>query len=539
MSLKNIIENNHYPIVFIGSGISKRYIQDSPAWIDLIEEYWKQEFPNENLYTFFHNLDLKNGDATKDQQDFIANTKAMDRIEEHFNALFYQEERDVTGLTIKEAQQKRLSPFKYDLANKFSDFRLKSDIDTSEYKLFKQFINKSRMIITTNYDEFIEKSLNSINSKPNVYVGQNGLFDNNAGWSELYKIHGSVTDPQTIVINSDDYNKYDENSILLSAKILSSMIDSPIIFLGYSLTDRNIRKLLNDFSQQLPAEDTRKSANRIYVIQYEKNQMETTEELVSDPILNFNYTLINTDNYSKIYSDISKINEGASPYEVRKYQDLIRKIIVDYGSRGSLESVLVSPQDLSDISNQIDQGKPIVVAMGDAKYFYVYPDLLSYIKDYFNETNNYLPAVALSFVAHDGNRLTKTPFSRYLKSVDQSSLKLKDNDVEKLNHKIQNCPSLDSIINSIGNWARIDISSIEEAKNITSRSKMFMVLTYNLKRLDKTDLHDFILNSAIPLFEKSVKDQTNLRTDVRKFLLGYDLLVNGDLKEIKKPAQNP
>ncbi len=63
--------------------------------------------------------------------------------------------------------------------------------------------------------------------------------------------------------------------------------------------------------------------------------------------------------------------------------------------------------------------------MGDAKYFYVYPDLLSYIKDYFNETNNYLPAVALSFVAHDGNRLTKTPFSRYLKSVDQSSLKLK------------------------------------------------------------------------------------------------------------------
>ncbi|WP_027821348.1 hypothetical protein [Lactiplantibacillus plantarum] len=83
--------------------------------------------------------------------------------------------------------------------------------------------------------------------------------------------------------------------------------------------------------------------------------METTEELVSDPILTFNYTLINTDNYSKIYSDISKINEGASPYEVRKYQDLIRKIIVDYGSRGSLESVLVSPQDLSDISNQIDQ----------------------------------------------------------------------------------------------------------------------------------------------------------------------------------------
>ena len=118
-------------------------------------------------------------------------------------------------------------------------------------------------------------------------------------------------------------------------------------------------------------------------------------------------------------------------------------------------------------------------------------------------------------------------------------MKLKDNDVERLNHKIQNCPSLDSIINSIGNWARIDISSIEEAKNITSRSKMFMVLTYNLKRLDKTDLHDFILNSAIPLFEKSVKDQTNLRTDIRKFLLGYDLLVNGDLKEIKKPAQNP
>ncbi|MEN1930954.1 MULTISPECIES: hypothetical protein [Staphylococcus] len=40
--LDELIENNEFPIIFIGSGISKRFLDNSPSWIDLLEECWKK-----------------------------------------------------------------------------------------------------------------------------------------------------------------------------------------------------------------------------------------------------------------------------------------------------------------------------------------------------------------------------------------------------------------------------------------------------------------------------------------------------------------
>ncbi|AXU29689.1 TPA: hypothetical protein ACKONR_000647 [Clostridioides difficile] len=37
-----LIEKNEFPIVFIGSGISKRYLKNYPSWDGLLEELWKK-----------------------------------------------------------------------------------------------------------------------------------------------------------------------------------------------------------------------------------------------------------------------------------------------------------------------------------------------------------------------------------------------------------------------------------------------------------------------------------------------------------------
>ncbi|MFT9005529.1 MAG: SIR2 family protein [Liquorilactobacillus hordei] len=542
MSLKEMIQNNHYPIVFIGSGISKRYLNNFSAWHELIEEYWNLVFKDENLYSFLREINQKHRNGSKEEQDFAANTEAVDKIEKRFNDLFFSQKIEVSNLSLKDAQQKRISPFKFDLANRFSHYEFNKDLDKEEYKLFIQFLHKSRMIITTNYDEFLENSLKKEFPKEehDIFVGQEGLFDSNSGWSEIYKIHGSISNPNSIVINSKDYDRYDNHSILISAKILSSMIDSPVIFLGYSLKDRNVRRLLTDFSTQLPREDTRKSANRIFVVQFERGMHDLKEELVKDPQYNFDYTLISTDNYASIYSQILNINEGATPYEVHRYQKLIKKIIIDSGAKGSLQSVLISPTDLENLASEIDKGKPIVVAMGDAKYFYVYPDLLSYVKDYFEETHNYLPAVALSFVAHDGNRLTRTPFSKYLKNVDLNSLKLPANDLEKLSNKIDNCSKLDDVIKKIPKYHCIEYSSLKEllAEN-WSKDKLLNVIIFNIKRFEILDLKNFLLNTVLEWFADSIKMNLTLRSNIRKFLFAYDLLINGNLEQIKKPTHNP
>lgn len=546
MGLKDIVKNNHYPIIFIGSGISKRYLKNFPTWQDLLEDYWKNLF-TEDIYSYFRKITEENKDKTQETQDFIANIKAADRVETEFNNRFFNGKITLDNLSIKDAQQKRISPFKYDLSNKFSEYELRDDVDTAEFDLFKKVLQKSKMIITTNYDSFLEDTLFKYSKqRPNIYVGQKGLFDQQIGWSELYKIHGSVGSPESIVINSNDYENFDNNSILISAKILSSMIDTPIIFLGYSLSDRNIRNLLKNFSTQLPNEDIRKSANRIFVVQYTPNEHNLFEEIINDSELNLDYTAIRTNNYSELYKKLVTIDEGASPYEIRRYQELIKKLIISKGQEGALESVLVSPTELDDLSDQIDEDKPIVVAMGESKYFYVYPDLLSYIKDYFEETDKYLPAVALSFVAHDGNSLTRTPFARYLKMVDVNSLKLKNGELQKLNSKIENNGKLDDVISSVSKTYQKNCSSLSEISKIqndnpssSNNDKFIQILTYNIRNVDRHELRDYILNEGLKNFENAIINQTGLKSNLRKLFLAYDLLVNGDIKPIKKAVQNP
>lgn len=56
MGLKDIIKNNHYPIVFVGSGMSKRYLENSPDWNSLLQEYWDMLNTGTDYYTHLHDL---------------------------------------------------------------------------------------------------------------------------------------------------------------------------------------------------------------------------------------------------------------------------------------------------------------------------------------------------------------------------------------------------------------------------------------------------------------------------------------------------
>ncbi|VDZ04807.1 Uncharacterised protein [Escherichia coli] len=52
MSKKNF-EFKNYPIVFIGSGISKRYLENYPTWEELLNEYWKITNPTNDSIVIF------------------------------------------------------------------------------------------------------------------------------------------------------------------------------------------------------------------------------------------------------------------------------------------------------------------------------------------------------------------------------------------------------------------------------------------------------------------------------------------------------
>lgn len=72
------------------------------------------------------------------------------------------------------------------------------------------------------------------------------------GIAEIYKIHGSVQNPESIVINKADYQKFYDKGKYLAAKLMTIFMEYPIIFIGYSISDSDIQAILSDVVECLP-----------------------------------------------------------------------------------------------------------------------------------------------------------------------------------------------------------------------------------------------------------------------------------------------
>jgi len=533
---EKIFDFKNYPIVFIGSGISKRYLQSYPTWEELLHEYWQKTNPEMDFYSYLLSIKEKYKNSADESYDLDHKiyTEAASKIENDFNRMFTENLIKLEGLDAKRVFSENISPFKYSICQRFSEPALKDDIDSEELNSFKRFLKKAKMIITTNYDAFIEELLLEQDIIPKLYIGNNGFFEDTVGWSELYKIHGDIKDPQSIIINTNDYEKYDSKAILISAKILSNMIKNPILFIGYSLTDRNVKKLLSDFSSQLPKEDGRKSAERIILIQHKPYEQEVLSKQITDQQLQVTYTSVETDNYKKIYDEISNIDEGLSPYDVLRYQRAIKTLIVNEGEKGNLNTLLVSPSDLDKLEDSVKQGKNLVVALGDKKYVFTQIKELNYVEDYLFEKNEISNKLAVEFIISSTNSL-RLPLSKIIASCNIKDLNLTAKSLSRLNQRIERHGKLDNIIAAIildkvnANKVFNRINDIKGA-GFSKQKELFIVIK-NIKKLEKDDLEKYVKHEAFQQFKTCEND--NLKTDFRKLFLAYDLLTHGDIHKLK------
>lgn len=535
MGLEDIVKNNHYPIVFVGSGMSKRYLANSPDWNSLLQEYWDMLNTGSEYYAHLHDLSIKINKETnknRDEIDFSVKTEVATEIESKFNDQFFHGKISVKGLSFKKAYEENISPFRFHLAQRFSDYKLSKNIDKEEFGLFQKVLRKSRIIVTTNYDTLIEDSIYHGKQRPKLYIGNAGFFDDSSmGWSEIYKIHGSVTDPSSIIITKDDYKRYDQNSILVTAKIMSSMVDSPILFLGYSMTDRNVLKMLNDFSTQLPQEGLSKSANRILIVDWDKeiNTLQETQMTSTENGKNFSYTLIKTDNYKSLFAKLQSIDEGVSPYEVRRFEDIVKKIVVSKGQKQALDTYLVSPKNLDELDEKIDSGEKIVVALGDTKNIFVTPTTIDYFKDYISEKFEILPQNALRFIAN-AQQTGRFPMLHHFNNINIDEVPLEGYEKKRIKTKITNDESsLQKIQKTISPSNRIKFQSLDAILNSKMKlAKKLDCITFNISNLNFTEVEKLIKTQFLDEFCKIYKSRDSNRgmekSAYRKLFVAWDII---------------
>ena len=114
-----------------------------------------------------------------------------------------------------------------------------------------------KQIFTTNYDSYIE---DAYADKCHVIREEKDLVDCDSNVVQIYKLHGDFVNKDAIVITQSDYNAFfdgNKNS-LIWAPLKLAMMNSYVLFIGYSLDDSNIFNLLqrtndlcNDSSREM------------------------------------------------------------------------------------------------------------------------------------------------------------------------------------------------------------------------------------------------------------------------------------------------
>ena len=150
-------------------------------------------------------------------------------------------------------------------------------------------------------------------------------------YGSVYKIHGCVSDIQNIIITEEDYERFDKRYELIRAQLLSLFIHNPIIFIGYSISDVNIKNILKTIFMCI--EPNSKDAERIrknfLLVEHQKDSISEEIREHDIDIEGFGTIRINkikTDNYKIIYKSLSNLHLPVSAMDVRKVQDVFKEI---------------------------------------------------------------------------------------------------------------------------------------------------------------------------------------------------------------------
>ncbi len=266
MNIQDLVEKfNTTPFLFLGSGMTRRYY-DLPDWKGLLD-YFAREIKNDDFtYSAYENRALKM-ETPVGLLPKVAELIQTDYDEKWFN--------DTTIRTVDEDSMERikngLSPFKAEIAS----YIKRNCRMVEKYKIEIEMLSKLSEkniagVITTNYDTFIEDNFIGYTK----FVGQKQLiFSAIQGIAEIFKIHGSVEQPESLIINERDYLDFDKKSSYLAAKLMTIFMEYPIIFMGYSISDANIQKIIKSIIECLDTEQIKLLEDRFIFVEYQPGKV--------------------------------------------------------------------------------------------------------------------------------------------------------------------------------------------------------------------------------------------------------------------------
>lgn len=289
------------PFMFIGSGFSRRYLK-LDDWASLLRRFCV------GIRPFEYYLASANGDLPM----------AAQLIAEDFHEYWWASEEYESSMAINSDKVKvKSSALRIEICSYLNEVAT-GGFSTTDFPEEIALLSQLNVdgIITTNWDGFLEK----LYPDYKVYVGQGELlFSNPQSIGEIYKIHGSSNKPSSLVLTKDDYDEFNSKNAYLAAKLITIFVEHPIVFIGYSLTDRNISSLLSAIVSCLGAENLKKLAGNLIFVQ----RAHGAPPAISETIMTINsvqlpITIVATDDFLPIYEALDS-NRRKIPARVLRF----------------------------------------------------------------------------------------------------------------------------------------------------------------------------------------------------------------------------
>lgn len=222
-------------------------------------------------------------------------------------------------------------------------------------------------IITTNWDRFIE----SIFPDYRPFIGQDQLLlESPQGIGEVYKIHGCVSDPNSFVLTKDDYQRFHQRNSYLAAKLLTVFVEHPVIFLGYSLVDENIRQIIREIGACLTNSNIGQLQNRLVFVSWDPFIREPTwgNSHIVLPDYPIPVKEIRTASFAPIFTALVELPRRFPARLLRRLKEHVYTLVRDNDSKGRIYVKDLETAEAADSEIEMVLGVGVIAAVKDVGY---------------------------------------------------------------------------------------------------------------------------------------------------------------------------
>lgn len=514
--MKRLKRTDHLPMLFVGSGLSIRYL-GLDNWEGLLRRFARQAIDNEFAYELYEHrakgMECRDGLLPK-----VAELIEADFNQRWFTDDRFKESREQSTDDIK----RKVSPFKIEIARYMRD---KSQGHNAEYAAEIEMFRKLEMrsiggVLTTNYDTFIEEMFPSYTK----YIGQEELlFSTLHGISEIYKIHGCCTKPESIVINEADYAYFSEKNAYLAAKILTIFLEHPIVFVGYSINDTNIENILKSIVKCLSAENLDKIKERLmFVVRAKAGEVEevSTYSKSFEGGKSIDMTRIRLKSYEPLYQALLENQAKYNAPMLRRLKQDIYELVLTNKPTGKIRAINLEDDKLDDIEVVIGVG--VHGLFGRKGYSGIsadelYADVVFDNRDF--DAHCIIWEALPTLLSHNSNSL---PIFKYLSQYTEDL-------PEKVQSAAQSRQSFDDLLsNTIRRNRRRHPCNQDSVATLLSKfpdGKCLNVLPHLKKdNIDVNELHEFLVRALTENPLALSTGEPAFKTDLKRAIRIYDWL---------------